>query len=522
MPFNPDDYISQKSGNNSGSNFNPDDYISKKASKYNFGGQLFDKVKAFTEGAGQGLTLGNVGNIGGAMQALASYLGKPGQTNRQLEAQGFTINEPSAFDVGKAATNAELDKSYEENPWAYRAGFVGGSAPLAAPGRAVFDAAGKGIKGGMALGGIQGALSSIDTDNPTNQAYKAAGGAAFGGAIQGLGQLAGKSLDLAKKYSGKFARMSPAQADAYLKDVVGTEQMAEQLGNASENPQGMVDLQNRAVDAINRSRQMLKQQGLQKASQLSQELEGTSANINPNDYLGYSPEADQVLSKYARTIPEVRGEPILGEDNVMRYVGGSPAKTVYPDSVEAGGNEVNALKRYLQGASRFKAGTVTDPNQQARMAEAAQKAADLRMRVEGLSPNAADLNKNMQESVLLQQALRQGAKNSPLAFVSTEAPDRMATLARSEARGAGGLFDLGNQLGAAKAIAGKNVGSGVDSSILKAAGRSGLRGVSLFQPAAEELSDFPYIQQLVQESVQSSSPDNSTPATPTRSPIFGK
>jgi hypothetical protein len=298
--------------------------------------------------------------------------------------------------------------------------------------------------------------------------------------------------------------------------------MAEQLGNASENPQGMVDLQNRAVDAINRSRQMLKQQGLQKASQLSQELEGTSANINPNDYLGYSPEADQVLSKYARTIPEVSGEPILGEDNVMRYVGGSPAKTVYPDSVEAGGNEVNALKRYLQGASRFKAGTVTDPNQQARMAEAAQKAADLRMRVEGLSPNAADLNKNMQESVLLQQALRQGAKNSPLAFVSTEAPDRMATLARSEARGAGGLFDLGNQLGAAKAIAGKNVGSGVDSSILKAAGRSGLRGVSLFQPAAEELSDFPYIQQLVQESVQSSSPDNSTPATPTRSPIFGK
>lgn len=447
-----------------------------------------DKAKAFAEGAGQGLTLGNVGNIGGAAQALASYLGKPGQTDRDLESQGFKIQQPSAFDQGKAATNAELDDSYNKNPWTYRAGYVAGSTPLAGPGRAVYDAAGKGIKGGMALGGLQGALSSIDTDNPTNQAYKAAGGAALGGAIQGLGQLANSGLGLIKKYSGNFARMSPAQSDAYLGDIVGTEDMAKQLGNVSENPQGMVDLQNKARDAIGNSRAALKAKGLQNASKLSQYLTGKSTEINPSDYMGLDPEVDEILNKA-----------ISNTD--ASHVNLSPG---LPKSVPVDLNELNTAKRILQSKAQFAPGTVVDPQQAARNSLMASKSQGLRSLIERVGgDDVAPLNQEMQDSMMLQKALRQGGKTSPLAFVSSESPDRMATLARAETQGAGGLFDLGNQLGAAKAIAGKNVGSGVDSSLLKAAGRAGLRGVSLFEPAAKELSDFPFLQQLTQSGITS-------------------
>lgn len=458
-------------------------------------GDIADKAKALAEGAGQGLTLGNVGNIGGAAQSLASYLGKPGQTDRDLESQGFKIQQPSAFDVGKRATNDELDKSYADNPWTYRAGFVGGSTPLAAPGRAIFDAAGGGIKGGMALGGAQGAVSSIDTDNPMNQAYKAAGGAALGGAIQGVGQLANKGLGLVKKYSGNFARMSPAQADAYTGDIAGTEEMAKQLGNASENPQGMVDLQNKARDAINGSRAALKGQGLANASQLRTALDGKTVTLNPNDYMGLDPRVDELLTgEISRA--KTTSDPV----QAFKSLTGSDV----PDSLELDANQANKLKRYLQDGADFAKGTVVDPVQKAKYGQLASKSAGLRSAIEQVAPEASGLNKSMQDSMMLQQALRQGSKTNPLAFVSTESPDRMATLARAETKGAGGLFDLGNQLGAAKAIAGKNVGSGIDSSLLKATGRAGLRMVSLFEPAAKELSDFPFIQQLIQSAGQGS------------------
>lgn len=482
---------------------------------------ILGKGKAFAEGAAQGLTLGNVGNIGGAVQSLASYLGKPGQTDRDLESKGFTINQPSSFSVGRAATNSELDDSYNKNPISYGAGFVGGSAPLAAPGRAVFDAAGKGIKGGMALGGVQGALSSIDTDNPTNQIYKAGAGAALGGAIQGAGQLANKGLGVVKKYAGNFARMSPAQANSYLDDVAGTEQMAKQLGNASEDPQGLANLQDQAVDAINNSRKTLKGQGLANAAKLSNVLNDKTIKVNPNELIGLDPRVDEVLSKYGVEVPAVQGEPIMGDDNVMKYVGSKPASVSYPNEVDVPGNEGNALKRYLQEGAKFGRGTVTDPVQAARVKDLGSKSAQLRVALENTSPEVAPLNQSMQEGMLLQQALRNGAKNSPLAYVSSESPDRMAQLARAESLGAGGLFDMGNQLGAAKAIVGKNVGSGVDSSMLKAAGRAGLRGVSLFEPSVKEVSDFPWLQQLTQESAQGAL-DNSTPATSARRPLFNK
>ena len=299
--------------------------------------------------------------------------------------------------------------------------------------------------------------------------------------------------------------MSPAQSEAYVGDVSGTEKMAQQLGNAAENPQGMVDLQDKAVNAINKSRQILKSQGLANAGKLSEQLSGKYVEVNPQELEaatqnlnGIDPRADELLNHYRVKVNATQGEPMLGEDNVMRYVGGTPESSSTSNAVAIPANEANQLKRYLQEGARFAQGTVTQPQQPAKIAQAAQTAAGLRAGIENVEPQAAALNKQMQDGMVLQQALRQGAKNSPLAFVSSESPDRMATLARAETKGAGGLFDFGNQLGAAKSIVGKNVGSGVDSSLFKAAGRAGLRGVSLFEPIVDELRDFPYLQQLMQ------------------------
>ena len=464
MPFTPDQ---PKSG------FVPDSPIAETAKG------VGSKLLSAAEGAGQGLTLGNVGNIGGGAMALANYLG-PGRTDRELERQGFKISQPSAFDVGKQATNQELDRAYHENPWSYRAGYVGGSAPLAGAGRAVYNAGGKGVEGSMAVGGLQGALTDIE--NPDAQMDKGLKGMAFGGLLHRLAQGVQAGLGKAKEYAGKFARMSPAQSEAYLGDVTGTEQMAQTLGNPSENPQAMVGLENQARDAVQASRKALRQQGLQAAAQRSGLLKDKAVTLTPTELQGLDPRADTILENYTSKSP-------------MAGAVGLPAQVQVP-AVEA-----DVLKRYLQEGADFLQGSVLDPVQRARQGGLAKAQGVVKTAIENVEPAVGPINRSMQEGALLSSDLRKGLKN-PLAFVSSEAPGRMATLARAESRGAGGLFDFGNKMGAAKAIASKDVGSGITSSLPKAAGRAGLRASALFEQSVNELQDFPWLKQLLQESAQ--------------------
>jgi hypothetical protein len=482
MPFQPDS--APKSG------FVPDTAPTQQPE----GTTLLSKAKSAAEGTAQGLTLGNVGNIGGAVGKLAEYLTPSiGGLDRKLESEGFNVQQPKAFDIYKEGTEQELEKSYQENPWSYRAGYVGGSAGLAGPGARLAKAAGGGFKGAAALGGAQGSLTDIDVDNPVNQVGKAAAGAGMGAGIYGAGKAAVKGLGLLKKGSGKLARMTDAQSDAYLKDVRGTEKMAQQLGNVSENPQGMVELQNQARSAINNSRGTLKAQGLKDAAHVSNAVQGKQLEINPSKLLGIDPEADAIINQ-AISASKTTSSPVQAFAN--------QAGPAIPESLSLPGDAANKLKQILQKASEFGRGTLLDPQQAAKNATAANASRGLRIGVEGLDPSIAAKNQAMQEGMMLQQSLRQGGKTNPLAFVSSEAPDRMATLARAETKGAGGLFDFGNKLGAAKSISAKDVGSGVPSSLGRAAGRAGLRGVSLFEPSAKELAEFPWLRQLIQESSQ--------------------
>jgi hypothetical protein len=306
-------------------------------------------------------------------------------------------------------------------------------------------------------------------------------GALIGGALSTAGEALGGLMGLAKWGGRNLSRMTAPQADAYLDDPSAVAEMR----NALEDPSKMPALQDQAADAIRNSRAVLKAQGLQKASQLRQALDGKYVPINPQELSGLSPEADKELAAFSYTTPGTPGEAVMGDDNVMTRINSTSPQTSMSDAVSVPANDANQLKRYLQGAAKYVPGSVTDPVQAARVKAAGQAAANLRGGIEGVAPEAADLNKQMQEGMLLQEALRKGGKNSPLAFISSESPDRVATLARAENAGAGGLLDFGNKLGAAKTMARPDQGSGIPTFLNKLAGRTIMRGADAVQSAED-------------------------------------
>lgn len=100
------------------------------------------------------------------------------------------------------AVRANNEKAQKANPWSYGAGELGGGVATAfVPGAGLAGQAAKagmtGFKGAMAAGGIMGAVNSVGTSNAENirdigkdALVGAAGGAAFGAAGHGVGELA--------------------------------------------------------------------------------------------------------------------------------------------------------------------------------------------------------------------------------------------------------------------------------------------------------------------------------------------
>jgi hypothetical protein len=354
------------------------------------------------------------------------------------------------------------------------------------------------IGANTAIGGAQGAA--------TGDAKNAAIGAGMGAVGGTLGEAVGGLASLGKYVSRGFSRMTGPQSEAYLNnpgtsvlgdissDMQGQEPKfgVSDMVSSLKDPSKMPALQDRAVEAINTSRKALKAQGLGAARTLSEDLSNKYVPVNPQEIEaavqnlhGIDPRADEILDHYRADVQGNPGEKALGDDNVMRTEGATPDTKVASNAVSMPANEVNQLKRYLQEGARYAQGSITQPVQPAKIAQAAQMASSLRAGIEQVSPEAAELNKQMQDGMMLQEALRRGAKTNPLAFVSSEAPDRVATLARAENSNAGGLLDFGNQLGAAKSIVGKDVGSGIPTFLGKAAGRAGLRASDAVQSSTD-------------------------------------
>lgn len=336
------------------------------------------------------------------------------------------------------------------------AGYLGGSGLGASAAR---------VGAGAAMGGATGAIGS-----PDDRLGGAEKGAALGGGLGALGEGVGGLASLAKWAGRGLSRMTAPQGEAYLQNPGATKEMARAL----EDPSKMPALQDQAVGAINNSRKALKQQGLGNAAKLRTLLEGKHVEINPQELSGLNPQVDTALEPFSRT-----------EGGWSSGVGGAGETTSTSNAVSVPANDANNMKRAFQSDANYVPGTVTDPVQAARQQVSGQKAAQLRSGIEKVEPEAAGLNQQMQEGLMLQQALRKGAKNSPLAFVSSESPDRVATLARAENAGAGGLLDFGNKLGAAKTMTRPDQGSGVPTFLNKMLGRGIMRGSSAVQDASD-------------------------------------
>jgi hypothetical protein len=349
-------------------------------------------------------------------------------------------------------------KSLEEsNPFASGAGKIGGSIASAAalPLKALKAAT---IPGKIAAAGARGALQgaaynpgdtegSIDPIQPLERAKNTVMGAgtsvALAGGVEGtkaVGRGIKGALDAVAR---KAARFTPRQAEAYTKDPKGIADMARMLDDQSPK------LQDQAVKALEQSRRGLKTQGLKKASELQKLLQGKNVEVDPSRLADAGDDVAAVLER--------------NQDMYRRPLSNIPA------------TDANDIKRALQAQAKYQPGTVTDPVTAARKESMGKLASDVRRSIEGADPRVAELNKSMQENMLLQEALRKGQKANPISFVSTEAPDRMATLARAEQAGAGGLLDFGNKVGAAKMMQAKDVDDSLSRALFKKLGRTGLQ-----------------------------------------------
>ena len=417
----------------------------------------------------------------------------------QLEAQhapkkGLTDEEMAQLEAGAPKAEYQspggdgfMARVSDPNRWKAIAGMESparpemttGHAPLAMP-IAQAPAALAGLASYLGSSGVGPALGRIAANTGIGGLQGGKEGAMMGAGLGIASEAVQPALSVAKWGGRQLARMTAPEAKAYTEAPAKVAGMARAL----EDPTKMPELQDQAVEAINQSRRALKMKGLQDAGRVREALSGKHVEINPQELAGLSSEADEILSPLGAKIHGNPGEKVM-EENVLRTVGATPDKQVLTDAVSIPANDANALKRYLQKAARFVQGTVTDPVQQARMAKAGSASAQVRSGIEQVAPEVAALNEEMQQGLMLQQALRNGAKNNPLSFVSSHAPDRVATLARAEQAGGGGLLDFGNQLGAAKTMTRPDQGSGIPTFGVKLGGRALLRAADSAQHAKD-------------------------------------
>lgn len=294
------------------------------------------------------------------------------------------------------------------------------------------------------------------------------GAMAMGAGLNMAGEAVSAGPRAVRAVGEKFSRFTSPQAEAYVKNPKSVSQMAEQLSDPLQLPA----LENAAKGAFDTSRAALKGKGLGEAKSLSDLLNGKNVNVNASDLYGISPEIDSLLATRAP-----------GANEYTR-----------PKNIDLDANVANDIKRKLQKMSEYKPGTILEPTQAAKNADLASKASTVRKSIEGVGgDDVKALNKSMQDSMMLQEALRKAGKSNPLAFISSEAPGRMATLARAENMGAGGLLDFGNKLGAAKEIIAPDVGSagsllGIPAWAVKMGGRGLLRTGAASQPAFDVMA----------------------------------
>lgn len=482
---------------------------------------------AFLRGAQDLATLGYTPQIAGGVQTgtegLIRLLGKAGVgpykdiDQEQLKPVGDTYLEARDQSVREADALRKSDPGMMIAGNLVGGGLTAGAIPFKAAkaANALSKIRSAALQGGTAglvsnPGDKEGVIAPLQAgERAMNAGMGAAVGGAVGAGVEGLKAVGRGVRGVSDAVSRRAAAMTKPQAQAYVQDPKEVSQIAAMLEDQSQAPA----LQDKAVQAIENSRRALKATGIGRANQLSEALKGKQVEINPRDYLNVSDKADEMIGsmidqRYARSMvpaPRVEsglpsGARMIDDVAEQAMVAGD---RVVPDKMSVDANQMNALKRLLQGEGNYLKGSITDPTQRAKAEAIGNVASKARAAVESVAPEAAALNQSMQENQLLQQALRQGQKTNPLAFVSSEAPDRVATLARAEGQGAKGLLNFGNQLGAAKSMTMKDVDDALSRYATRKGGRAGLRANEalskiLSAPLPEDRGRVALIEALIQ------------------------
>lgn len=351
------------------------------------------------------------------------------------------------------------------------------------------------IIGNTAGAAAQGFAAKPSGEDSLGARGKNAGiSALIAGPISALGEGVSAASQLGKKAAAKATAFTPNQADAYIGNPGEVHEMADAINSQT----GVPALQDKARQAIENSRRMLRSQGLQDASKVSKILDETHGPFpasSTEELSNISPKiAEEVQALHqAKNPPVTAMVQNLNKDRITKLpIGGEfveqSVQAPLPEKMEAPLSLLQNAKRAAQDQAQFGPTTITDPVAVSRVKSMGTQAYNLRKRIEDAAPAVAPLNARQQESLLLQKALRQGQKN-PLSFVSTESPDRMASLARAENRGAGGLLDFGNKYGAAKMLAKKDIDDPISRMLLGLGGRAALRNVPF--DAVENASKSP-------------------------------
>lgn len=167
-----------------------------------------------------------------------------------------------------------------------------------------------------------------------------------------------------------------------------------------------------------------------------------------------------------------------------------PTRGVRPEAATIGAPEARRLKQILQEEATFGRSSPITAVGTPRYTEYADEANKLMQSLREID-KVKELDDYMRQGIVLQQALEK-AESAPLQFLKTQSEDVTAGLARAARRtGDKEVFDLANQLSAARKIIGKgDYDDWVSRSGIRLAGRTALKAIDKFQKTGAATQDM--------------------------------
>ena len=396
-------------------------------------GTLEAGVLGFGEGASFGLTpvLGGIASAAGeAISDVGDVLGLTAEG--QLEKEGFDVDDKKglqglldAYYEGRERQSSAQEKAFEDSPYAYGAGLIGGSiagggaatagAKALAGGGKLAQATSKalpaftdaekfrkaGVAGKMGLSAIEGAKAGAIAGFGTGEgrllegelektleetAAGGVGGAAIGGALTGLGQAAGKGVSALK--------------DSKL----GSAYRYGQKGRAITEEQVNKDINVLAKRLSSRLQSKLKAAGAQKADIL-EASEMTARQVA---------DGTPVTEAIDNTIEQVRQIRDINDTEVAQF---KKAAIDYFDELKGNPKELKKLKESVDTVRRQKMLKDVQDEAQIKLQKASDKESIVTGRsaeevdefIEGsLDPNRQQLQYQVREEKYLPKELPEG------------------------------------------------------------------------------------------------------------------